>query len=124
MYHKYSIPKPEDREHSGACPSSEFLSEAKNMTGLLLQDANNSIDRVEILSQQKTMAAALDKLWNKVENGIVKVQSIAVLRAARNVSCPEIAKRLNGANIDHARVIRDLRLLINTFEFVIKPEST
>ena len=94
------------------------------MTGLLLQDASNNVDRVEILSQQKMMADALEKLWRDVEDGNVRVQSIAVLRAAKNVSCPEIANRLKSPNIDHARVVRDLRLLINTFEYVIKPEIT
>ena len=94
------------------------------MTGLLLQDASRQVDRVEILSQQKMMADALENLWCKVEEGKVRVQSIAVLRAAKNVSCPEIANRLKSPNIDHARVVRDLRLLINTFEYVIKPESS
>ena len=122
MFQKYSIPKPEDQEHSGASPSASFLNEAKYMTGLLLQDASNQVDRVEILSQQKMMADALENLWTKVEDGKVRVQSIAVLRAAKNVSCPEIANRIKSPNIDHARVVRDLRLLINTFEYVIKPE--
>jgi hypothetical protein len=124
VFQKYSIPKPEDREHSGASPSATFLNEAKYMTGLLLQDASKKVDRVEILSQQKMMADALEILWSKVEEGKVRVQSIAVLRAAKNVSCPEIASRLKSSNIDHARVVRDLRLLINTFEYIIKPESS
>ena len=94
------------------------------MTGLLLQDASNQIDRVEILSQQKLMSEALEKLWHDVQEGNVRVQSLAVLRAAKNVSCPEIANKLKSSNIDHARVVRDLRLLINTFEDIIKPETT
>ena len=94
------------------------------MTGLLLQDASSQIDRVEILYQQKMMADALERLWRDVEEGSVRVQSIAVLRAAKNVSCPEIGNRLKSPNIDHARVVRELRLLINTFEYVIKPEIT
>lgn len=94
------------------------------MTGLLLQDASNQVDRVEILSQQKAMENALEKLWKDVEDGKVRVQSIAVLRAAKNVSCKEISNRLKTPNIDHARVVRDLRLLINTFEYVIKPEPS
>jgi hypothetical protein len=122
VYQKYSITKPEDREHSGACPSSRFLNEAKFMTGLLLQDASKQIDRVEILSQQKSMADALETLWQDVEKGYVRVRSIAVLRAAKNVSCREIENKLKSPNIDHATVVRDLRLLINTFEYIIKPE--
>jgi len=124
VYHKYSITKPEDREHSGACPSASFLNEVKFMTGLLLQDATNHVDRVQILSQQKVMESALDKLWREVEEGKVRVQSLAVLRAAKNVSCKEISNRLKSPTIDHARIVRDLRLLINTFEYVIKPEPS
>ena len=124
MYQKYSSSKPEDQENSGACPSARFLSEAKYMTGLLLQDASNQLDRVEILSQQKMMADALDTLWREVEDGSVRVYSIAVLRAAKIVSCPEIGKRLKDPSINHAKVLRDIRILINTFEYIIKPERT
>jgi hypothetical protein len=94
------------------------------MTGLLLQDASNQLDRVEILSQQKMMSDALDTLWHEVEDGSVRVNSIAVLRAAKIVSCPEIEKRLKDPSIDHAKVLRDLRILISTFEYIIKPERT
>ena len=124
MYQKYSSSKPEDQESSGSCPSARFLSEAKYMTGLLLQDASNQLDRVEILSQQKMMADALDTLWREVEDGSVRVYSIAVLRAAKIVSCPEIGKHLKDPSINHAKVLRDLRILINTFEYIIKPERT
>ena len=98
------------------------MNEAKYMTGLLLQDASKQLDRVEILSQQRMMSDALDTLWREVEDGSVRVCSIAVLRAAKIVSCPEIGKRLKGPSIDHAKVLRDLRILINTFEYILKPE--
>ena len=124
VYQRYSSSKPEDQENSGSCPSVRFLSEAKYMTGLLLQDASNQLDRVEILSQQKMMADALDTLWREVEDGSVRVYSIAVLRAAKIVSCPEIGKHLKDPSINHAKVLRDLRILINTFEYIIKPERT
>ena len=122
VYQRYSSSKPEDQENSGQCPSTRFLNEAKYMTGLLLQDASNQLDRVEILSQQKMMADALDTLWQEVENGSVRVNSIAVLRAAKIVSCPEIGKHLKDPSIDHAKVLRNIRILISTFEYIIKPE--
>lgn len=124
MYQRYSSSKPEDQENLGPCPSTPFLNEAKYMTGLLLQDASNQLDRVELLSQQKIISDALDKLWWEVEDGSVRVQSIAVLRAAKFVCCPEIKNKLKSYNIDHAKVLRDLRLLINTFEYIIRPERT
>lgn len=122
MYQRYSTDKPEDHAHPLLSPGTRFLNEAKYMTGLLLQDATNQLDRIEILNQQKNLQEALDSLWQGVEEGYIRVRSIAVLRAAKNVSCPDIENRLKSPNIDHARVIKDLRLLINTFEYIIKPE--
>jgi hypothetical protein len=92
------------------------------MTGLLMQDATSRLDRIELLEQQKNLIEALEYLWNNVEEGKVRVRSLSVLRAAKNVSFPDIEKKLKSPNIDHARVISDLRLLINTFEYIIKPE--
>jgi hypothetical protein len=68
------------------------------------------------------MIAALDDLWSRVEAGEFQVSSRALLRAARSVSCPEIGRRLRDPCPDHARISRDVRLLIKTFEYVIKPE--
>jgi len=94
------------------------------MTGLLMQDATGQMDRIEILNQQKNLIDALESVWHGVQDGSVTVQSLAVLRATKNVSFPDIEKKLKSPSIDHARVISDLRLLINTFEYIIKPEMS
>jgi hypothetical protein len=92
------------------------------MTGLLAQDATRQLDRIEILNQQKNMIDALESLWHGVEEGTVRVQSLALLRATKNVSFPDIERKLKSPSIDHSRMISDLRLVINTFEYIIKPE--
>jgi hypothetical protein len=122
VYQKYSSNLLDDREQSSACPGTRFLNEAKYMTGLLLQDATGQLDRIEILNQQKSMIEALESLWQSVEEGTVRVGSVALLRATKNISFPDIERKLKSSSIDHARVISDLRLLINTFEYIIKPE--
>ncbi|MFW9961824.1 MAG: hypothetical protein ACFFDV_12460 [Candidatus Thorarchaeota archaeon] len=124
MYQKYSSSKLDDREHSSASPGIRFVNEAKYMTGLLIQDATGQMDRIEILNQQKNLIDALESIWHGVQDGSVTVQSLAVLRATKNVSFPDIEKKLKSPSIDHARVISDLRLLINTFEYIIKPEMS
>lgn len=124
MYQKYSSDKLDDREHSSASPGTRFVNEAKYMTGLLLQDATSQLDRIEILNQQKNLIDALESLWHGVEEGTVRVQSLALLRATKNISFPDIEKKIKSSSIDHARVISDLRLLINTFEYIIKPEMS
>jgi hypothetical protein len=121
VYQKYPSNLLDDREHSSAYPGNRFLNEAKYMTGLLLQDATSRVDRIEILTQQKNMIDALESLWHDVEEGTVRVQSLALLRATKNISFPDIEKKLKSPSIDHSKVISDLRLVINTFEYIIKP---
>lgn len=123
MYQRYSSDKPKDLDTSKASPGTHFLNEAKYMAGLISQDASRHLDRIEILNQQKNLQDALEKIWHGVEEGQIRVRSIAVLRAAKNISCPDIENQLKSPSINHARVIKDIRLLINTFEYIIKPET-
>jgi hypothetical protein len=103
---------------------SRFLAEAKSMTGLILEDAGKSVDRNLLIRQQENVAKALEEIWNGVESGDIQVECMPLLRSARAVSCPEISRKLSSPEIDHARIIRDLRLLVNTFTYVIKPKSS
>lgn len=101
-----------------------FVSEAKSMTGLVLEDAGSSLDRNLLLKQHEIVVEALEDIWNCVERGNIEVDCLPLLRTARNVSCPEISRKLSSPEIDHEKIIRDLRLLVNTFTYVIKPKSS
>lgn len=103
---------------------SRFVSEAKSMTGLILKDAGCILDRNLLFKQHECVVDALEDLWNGVEKGDVEVDCLPLLRTVRSVSCPEISRKLHSPEIDHARIIRDLRLLVNTFTYVIKPKSS
>jgi hypothetical protein len=101
-----------------------FVSEAKNMTGLVLRDADDSMDRNLLFKQHESMKEALERIWSGVEQGKVEVDCLPLLRTARSVFCPEISRKLKAPVIDHARIIRDLRLMVNTFQYVIKPKDS
>lgn len=101
-----------------------FLSETKSMTGLVLEDAGNSLDRNLLLKQHEVVVEALEELWTGVEKGDVEVDCLPLLRTVRSISCPDISRKLRSPEIDHAKIIRDLRLLVNTFTYVIKPKSS
>jgi hypothetical protein len=101
-----------------------FMSEAKNMTGLVLKDADIQLDRNLLFKQHKSMRDALERIWSGVEQGKVVVDCLPLLRTARSVFCPEISRKLKAPEIDHARIIRELRLMVNTFQYVIKPKGT
>jgi hypothetical protein len=100
-----------------------FVAEAKTMTGLVLKDANQEIDRNLLFKQHESMKKALERIWCEVEDGKIEVDCLPLLRTARSVFCPEISRKLKAPEIDHAKVIRELRLMVNTFQYVIKPKD-
>ena len=104
--------------------STRFVSEVKSMTGLVMEDAGKRIDRNILLKQQVCMEKALDDIWNGVERGNITVDSLPLLRTAYTVSCPEIGRSLRSPEINHAKMIRELNLLVNTFTYVIKLKSS
>ena len=117
----------EDEHHSldsRETLGTQFVSEAKNMTGLILKDAEGQMDRNLLFKQHENMKIALDRIWSDVEEGKIEVDCLPLLRAAHSVSCPEISRKLKAPEIDHAKIIRDLRLMVNTFRYVIKPKSS
>ena len=120
--------RPSEELHRLSNPSenlgSRFVSEAKSMTGLVLEVAGGNLDRNLLLKQQEIVVGALEDLWNGVERGHVEVDCLPLLRTVRSISCPEIGRNIRSPEIDHARIIRDLRLLVNTFTYVIKPKSS
>ncbi len=102
----------------------QFVSEAKNMTGLVLKDAGIQMDRNVLFKQQESLETALERIWSGVEEGRIEVECLPVLRLVRSVSFPEISRKLRAPEIDHAKVIRELRLMVNTFQYLIKPKSS
>ena len=122
MYQKRS-----DIEHSFDSAENlgtHFVSEAKNMTGLVLKDADIQLDRNLLFKQHESMIEVLERIWSGVEQGKVEVDCLPLLRTARSVFCPEITRKLRAPEIDHARIIRELKLMVNTFQYVIKPKAT
>ena len=97
---------------------------AKNMTSLVLKDVGKGMDRNLLLKQHRKLVNALEELWNGVEKGDVVVDCLSLLRTAKDVSCPEISRKLNAPELDHEKIIRDLNLLVNTFTYVIRPKNS
>ncbi|RLI55605.1 MAG: hypothetical protein DRO87_04265 [Candidatus Thorarchaeota archaeon] len=123
MYQRYSTNPDNATENvSSDSPSLSFLTEAKEMTEVLRQYVRGNCSRQTLLERQQAMSGALDSLWSDVESGSISVGSVALLRTLKTLSCPEIARRLGEPDIDHNRVMRDLQLLINSFQYIIKPK--
>ena len=93
------------------------------MAEILCQQNEDQSARDILLEKHRCMKAALDSLWKEVQAGKKRVGSVALLRIYRNLTCPGIAERLSNAELNREGIVRELNLLINTFQYVIKPEQ-
>ena len=100
-----------------------FVSEAKMMADILCKQHEDQSTRDTLLEKHRCMKAALDNLWKEVQSGKTRVGSVALLRIYRTLTCPGIAERLSNAELNREGILRELNLLINTFQYVIKPEQ-
>lgn len=92
------------------------------MAEILCRDESGECDKNTLMEKHQLMKNALDHLWKEVQSGKKRVGSVALLRIYRNLTCPGIAERISSLEINREGIIRELNLLINTFQYVIKPE--
>jgi hypothetical protein len=65
-------------------PSALVLNSINEMAALLDQDAQDD-DRLSLMRHQQILANSLETLWRDVHAGRVSVDSIALLRALRDI---------------------------------------
>lgn len=87
----------------------------------LIQAIRDGSHRGTLLSIHGDLTNALDRLWMRASDGIIQVESIAVLRALRKVTCPDIGTQLMKPTLDYRRALMDLRLFINTVDHLLMP---
>jgi hypothetical protein len=75
------------------------------------------------MQKQQLLEQALDDLWIDVQSGRKRVGSVALLRMYKTLTFPMITKRLARSEINHEGILREINLLINTFQYVLKPEQ-
>jgi hypothetical protein len=72
-------------------------------------------------SQQQKLENALNTFWCEVDSGRLQVESTALLRAMYSITCSELPTHLSDSHYDGNRVIKNLKLFLNTVEHVLKP---
>ncbi len=87
----------------------------------LIQAIREGSHRGTLLSLHGDLINALDRIWMRASEGIIYVESIAILRALRKVTCPDIESQLMKPVLDYRRILRDLRLFINTLDHLLIP---
>jgi hypothetical protein len=124
VYSRYSSKHANDREepgHQAGTPC--FVTEAKIMADLLCQHQDGGCNRDTLMQKQRLLKQALDDLWIDVQSGRKRVGSVALLRMYKTLTFPMITERLARSEINHEGILREINLLINTFQYVLKPEQ-
>lgn len=103
-------------------PHARLLLEAKDMSSLLTETQSIQSSKGALIDKLYSITQEIESLWRGVQTGSVSVTSRALLLTIKSVTCPDIARKLDMSCPDCERIMRDLRLLINTFEYVLKPE--
>ena len=104
--------------------NSNLLSGELRETALeLIQAIRNGSHRGTLLSLYGDLTNVLDRIWMRASDGILHVESIAVLRALRKVSCPDIQNMLLSPSLDYRKIMMDLRLFINTVDYLLMPDK-
>jgi hypothetical protein len=93
------------------------------LTALIDEDRRLTVDKGQLLSCADHLVDSVGTLWRNVQEGKVKVESVALLRAVNEVSCQDLSGELNEPSLQHDRILRDLRLLTNLMDHVIIPQS-
>jgi len=94
------------------------------MQRLVDDDMRTGIERPLLLDHLGALIDSVDDLWRSVQQGAVSVDSISLLRVLKYISCWDLRQRLREPNLQHARILRDLRLFVNTMDYLIVPRVT
>lgn len=94
-----------------------------DLVALVDKDMHFGVDRDLLLSRAGDLGNCVEALWSNVEQGNVNVQSVAVLRALRDISCRDLRCELKEPSLKHGRILQQLRLLTNVMDYVIVPQS-
>ncbi len=100
------------------------LNSLKSKASRIIEDVKLNEARPVILRHQIELSNEIDKLWQAVQSGSMNVDSVPMLRFMKDVGCRELRNKLNAQQLDGVRITRELNLLINTMQFVLKPKES
>ncbi|MHA2142380.1 MAG: hypothetical protein ACXADC_12130 [Candidatus Thorarchaeota archaeon] len=101
-------------------PSALVLNSINEMASLL--DINRSInDRLDLMRHQQILINSLETLWRDVQAGRVRVDSIALLRALRDIARFDLSEQLQAPVLERRKITNELRVFENTIKHIICP---
>lgn len=90
------------------------------MAALLDENAHPD-ERLNLMRQQQILVNSLETLWRDVQAGRVSVDSIALLRALRDIARFDLSDQLKAPNLERGKITKELRVFENTIKQLIRP---
>jgi hypothetical protein len=102
-------------------PSSRLLDSLDSMSHLLSGTGIYQVDRQRLMHHQQMLTNSLEILWRDVQSGRVHVDSVALLRAIRDIARYDIGSKLRAPTLENDKITRELRLMTNTVKHILRP---
>jgi len=100
------------------------LNSLKSKASRIIEDVRINEARPVMLKHQAELSSEIDRLWQAVQSGSMNVDSVPMLRFMKDVGCRELKNKLSAQRLDGVRIIRELNLLVNTMQYVLKPKES
>jgi len=120
LRNKASHVEEEPQKQVQSTPSALVLNSINEMAALLEQDTSTD-DRLSLMRYQQMLSNSLETLWRDVQAGRVSVDSIALLRALRDIARFDLSDQLQAPVLQHRKITKELRVFENTIKHLICP---
>jgi hypothetical protein len=101
-------------------PSALVLNSINELAALLNQEGLAD-DRLSLMRYQQILINSLETLWRDVQAGRVSVDSIALLRALRDIARFDLSEQLQAPVLQQRKITKELRVFENTIKQLICP---
>jgi hypothetical protein len=101
-------------------PSELVLNSISEMAAMLDQEVQPD-ERLGLMKHQQILVNSLETLWWDVQAGRVSVDSIALLRALRDIARFDLSEQLQAEELQRRKITKELRVFENTIKQLICP---
>jgi hypothetical protein len=101
-------------------PSELVLNSMNKMAAMLDQEVQPG-ERLDLMRHQQILVNSLEALWWDVQAGRVSVDSIALLRALRDIARFDLSDQLQAEVLQRRKITKELRVFQNIIKRLICP---
>lgn len=90
----------------------------KQITNHFISQAENNANQEKLMRCHDQLVDVLMRIWSGIDQGTIRVDCKAMLRTICNITCPDILAQISSTNYNRDKLVRELRLLLNTMNFI------